>query len=218
MDWPSVARPQAAVASDAASIGVARTEPDGWLVNAIEYESQRGVKHPYGLRAFPRGRAEMKEKTIVLAEDDAGQEKLFRHALMQSDFPCRLEVVHDGVELIEFLFCTGQYKGRAPQEVPDLILLDLKMPRMDGLQVLQVLRRVRGDGQPRFPPIVVLTCSDDEQDITDAYRWGAQSYIRKPVSFPELVHAVRETTQYWLSLNRPVPPGRHGLHFAHETV
>ena len=160
----------------------------------------------------------MKEKTIVLAEDDAGQEKLFRHALMQSDLPCHLEVVHDGVELIEFLFCTGQYKGRSPQEVPDLILLDLKMPRMDGLQVLQVLRRVRGDGQPRFPPIVVLTCSDDEQDITDAYRWGAQSYIRKPVSFPELVHAVRETTQYWLSLNQPVPPGRHGLHFAHEGV
>jgi len=95
--------------------------------------------------------------------------------------------------------------------MPDLILLDLKMPRMDGLQVLQVLRRVR-DEQMRIPPVVVLTCSDHEQDILDAYRWGARSYIRKPVSFPEFVEAVRETAQYWLGLNRPPPPGRYGMH------
>lgn len=158
----------------------------------------------------------MGEKTILLAEDDAGQEKLFRHALAQSQFPCRLQVVHDGVEMIEFLFSTGQYKGRDPHEMPDLILLDLKMPRMDGLQVLQVLRRVRGEGRNRFPPIVVLTCSDDDQDVTDAYRWGAQSYIRKPVSFPDLVAAVRETTQYWLGLNKPAPPNRLGMHYVYE--
>jgi two-component system, response regulator len=158
----------------------------------------------------------MTEKTILLAEDDAGQERLFRHALAQSEVPCRLEVVHDGVELIEFLFSTGQFKGRPPRDLPDLILLDLKMPRMDGLQVLQVLRRVRGESQPRMPPIVVLTCSDDEQDISDAYRLGAQSYIRKPVSFPDLAQAVRETARYWLGLNQPLPPGRPGMHYAHE--
>jgi two-component system, response regulator len=158
----------------------------------------------------------MTEKMILLAEDDAGQEKLFRHALAQSQFPCRLQVVHDGVEMIEYLFSTGQYKSRDSQEAPDLILLDLKMPRMDGLQVLQVLRRVRGEGRSRFPPIVVLTCSDDDQDVADAYRWGAQSYIRKPVSFPDLVAAVRETTQYWLGLNKAAPPNRLGMHYVYE--
>jgi two-component system response regulator len=158
----------------------------------------------------------MGEKTILLAEDDRGQEKLFRHALAQSDFACRLEVVHDGAELIDFLFATGQYKDRDQREMPDLILLDLKMPRMDGLQVLQVLRRVRGEGQFRFPPIVVLTCSESDQDVVDAYRWGAQSYIRKPGSLPEFAHAVRETTQYWLGLNRPAPLGRLPPPYVHE--
>jgi len=157
-----------------------------------------------------------REKMILLAEDDPGQEKLFRHALAQCEIPCRLEVVHDGVELIEYLFSTGQFKGRPSDEMPDLVLLDLKMPRMDGLQVLQVLRRVRGDNQPRFPPVVVLTCSENDQDITDAYRWGAQSYIRKPVSFPELVRAVRETTHYWLGLNQPLPPSKLGVRAAAE--
>ncbi len=158
----------------------------------------------------------MSEKTILLAEDDAAQVLLFRHALAQNDFPYELDVVRDGVELIDYLFFTGEYRGRQPQKMPDLILLDLKMPRMDGLQVLQVLRRVRSDGQVRFPPIVVLTCSDDDQDISDAYRWGAQSYIRKPSSFQELVKAVRETVQYWLGLNRPVPPVHLSSQFAHE--
>jgi two-component system response regulator len=157
----------------------------------------------------------MGQKTILLAEDNRGQEKLFRHALAQSDFECRLEVVHDGVELIDFLFATGPYKDRDQREMPDLILLDLKMPRMDGLQVLQVLRRVRGEGQLRFPPVVVLTCSESDQDIVDAYRWGAQSYIRKPGSFAEFAHAVRETMQYWLALNRPAPPARIPTPYVH---
>lgn len=158
----------------------------------------------------------MNEKTVLLAEDDPAQITLFRHALTQTEFPCALDVVRDGVEVIDYLFFTGDYKGREPRAMPDLILLDLKMPRMDGLQVLQVLRRVRSDGQLRFPPIVVLTCSDDEQDIANAYRLGAQSYIRKPGSFVELVKAVRETVQYWLVLNRPMPPARLGAQFAHE--
>ncbi len=151
------------------------------------------------------------EKLILLAEDDAAQQKLFRHALQQSGVECRLEVVQDGVELIDFLFGTGQYKGRDPRVLPDLILLDLKMPRMDGLQVLQVLRRVR-DEQFHLPPVVVLTCSDHEQDIVDAYHWGARSYIRTPVSFPEFVEAVRETAQSWLGLNRPPPRWHYGMH------
>ena len=157
----------------------------------------------------------MKGKLILLAEDDAAQQKLFCHALQQSGVECRLEIVEDGVELIDYLFGTGQYKGRDPRVLPDLILLDLKMPRMDGLQVLQVLRRVR-DEQFHLPPVVVLTCSDHEQDIVDAYHWGARSYIRKPVSFPEFVEAVRETAQYWLGLNRPPPRWRYGMHLTSQ--
>jgi two-component system response regulator len=157
----------------------------------------------------------MNEKLILLAEDDAAQQKLFRHALQQSGVECHLEIVQDGVELIDYLFGTGQFKGRDSNSTPDLILLDLKMPRMDGLQVLQVLRRVR-DEQMRLPPVVVLTCSDHEQDILDAYRWGARSYIRKPVSFPEFVEAVRETAQYWLGLNRPPPRWRYGMHLTSQ--
>jgi len=150
--------------------------------------------------------AECDLKSILLAEDDRTQERLFREALVRADFPCRLEVVRDGVEMIDYLFGTGDHKGRDTRVMPDLILLDLKMPRMDGIQVLKVLRRVRGENQPRLPPIVVLTCSDHDDDIAAAYQWGAQSYIRKPDRFDDLVAAVRETMRYWLNLNQPLPP------------
>jgi two-component system response regulator len=102
--------------------------------------------------------------------------------------------------------------------MPDLILLDLKMPKMDGLQVLQVLRRVRSEDRVRFPPIVVLTSSDLDEDIAEAYRWGAQSYIRKPLDFNEFAEAVREALGYWLGLNQPPPPLRVGLRYVHEEV
>jgi two-component system, response regulator len=147
----------------------------------------------------------MAEKKILLAEDDPGHEAMFRHALNRSGITCRLDVVHDGTEVIDYLFCLGRFKESKSEPMPDLLLLDLKMPKMDGLQVLQVLRRVRGEDGVRFPPIVVLTSSDLDDDIADAYRWGAQSYIRKPLDFEEFALAVRETLHYWLGLNRPVP-------------
>ncbi len=158
----------------------------------------------------------MPEKTILLAEDDPSHVALFRRATADSGVACRVDVVSDGVEAIDYLFFTGEYKHRNPRQMPDLILLDLKMPRMDGLQVLQVLRRVRGEDHTRFPPVVVLTSSDLDHDITDAYRWGAQSYIRKPLGYPDFAAAVRETLQYWLGLNQPVPVHRIGTSFVHE--
>jgi len=158
----------------------------------------------------------MREKTVLLAEDDPGHVALFRRATGDSGVSCRLEVVEDGVELIDYLFATGNYKGRDLQDMPDLILLDLKMPKMDGLQVLQVLRRVRGEDRTRFPPVVVLTSSDLDQDVAEAYRRGAQSYIRKPVDYADFAAAVRETLQYWLGLNRPVPRQRAVPNFVHE--
>ncbi|MEA1951844.1 MAG: response regulator, partial [Planctomycetota bacterium] len=99
--------------------------------------------------------------------------------------------------------------------MPTLILLDLKMPRMDGLQVLQVLRRVRGNDQVRFAPVVVLTSSENDQNISEAYRRGAQSYICKPLSYPEFTNTVKETLQYWLGLNRSAPKEHIGTYAVH---
>lgn len=157
----------------------------------------------------------MAEKLILLAEDDPGHEELFRRAVAQSGVDCRMDVVRDGVEAIDYLFCTGSYSDRDAAEMPHLILLDLKMPKMNGIQVLQVLYRVRGDDRSRFPPVVVLTSSKLDEDISDAYRYGAQSYICKPLGHGDFAKAVRDTLQYWLGLNRPVPAHRY-LHYVHE--
>jgi CheY-like chemotaxis protein len=158
----------------------------------------------------------MCEKTVLLAEDDSSHIALLRRAVAESGVPCRLDVVHDGAEVIDYLFATGGFSGRNPQEMPDLILLDLKMPKMDGLQVLQILRRVRGDDRTRFPPVVVLTSSDLDHDVADAYRWGAQSYICKPSRYADFSQAVRDALHYWLGLNRPVPKSRAGTRYMHE--
>jgi two-component system, response regulator len=147
----------------------------------------------------------MSDKTVLLAEDDPAHQALFKRAVRGSRVPCRLKVVSDGVEAIEYLFATGEYKDRNADKLPDLILLDLRMPRMDGLQVLQVLCRTRGEKNQRFPPVVVLTSSENDQDVLRAYQYGAQSYICKPLDFPEFSRAVCETVEYWLGLNRPVP-------------
>jgi two-component system response regulator len=157
------------------------------------------------------------ERLVLLAEDDLGHAALFRKALARTEISCRLEIVEDGAEAINWLFGTGKHADRSPQEMPDLIFLDLKMPRMGGLEVLKVLRRVRGQDHLRYPPVIVLTCSDDDADIEEAYRWGAQSYISKPLSLPEYTEAVSQAVHYWLGLNRPVPKHRAGApQYVHE--
>ena len=143
----------------------------------------------------------MAEKTILLAEDDPAHVSLIQRALARAETKCRLDVVRDGTEVIDYLFSAGAYADRDPTDMPALLLLDLKMPKMDGLQVLQVLRRVRGDDHPRLPPVVILTSSTDEIDVVDAYRLGAYSFIHKPSGFPELVEALRQVAAYWLRLN-----------------
>ena len=122
-------------------------------------------------------------------------------------------MVHDGVEVIDYLFATGIHARGDPQCMPRLLLLDLKMPRMNGLQVLQVLRRVRLNEWTKLPPVVALTSSNEEHDINEAYRWGASSYICKPVGFEQFSQAVGEVAHYWLSLNEP-PRGRGRPEFA----
>ncbi len=160
----------------------------------------------------------VQEKVILLAEDDPQHVALFKVAVRKSGMACRVDVVCDGAEAIDYLFGVGQYKDRDTREMPNLILLDLKMPKIDGIQVLQILRRVRSDDSLRFPPVVVLTSSDLDDDITEAYRLGAQSYIRKPLSYEEFTSAVRETLQYWLGLNRAAPAHRHSSYHMHERL
>lgn len=150
----------------------------------------------------------MYDKPIVLlAEDDPNDEDLVRLALSESRLDCELDVVHDGAELIDYLFAAGPYVGRDVHRLPRLLLLDLKMPRMNGLQVLQVLRRVHLDNATPLPPIVALTSSREEHDVSEAYHWGVQSYIAKPVNFEQFARTVRQVATYWLTLNEP-PRGR----------
>jgi two-component system response regulator len=152
----------------------------------------------------------MADKTILLAEDDPAHAALIREAIQQADSSCIIDVVNNGVEAIDYLFATGSRADRDASQMPDLILLDLRMPKMDGLQVLQVLQRVRfNDNRTRLPPVVVFTCSKHEMDIVEAYRLGARSYVRKPMGFSKLVEAVQQIVGYWLRLNESPPMRRH---------
>jgi two-component system response regulator len=133
-------------------------------------------------------------KTILLVEDNADDEQLTLRAMRQSDVPNIIRVARDGAEAIDALFGPGN-GGR----LPDLVLLDLKLPKVSGLEVLQ---RIRTEESTKTLPIVVLTSSDEERDIVESYNLGANSYIRKPVDFDEFIDAVRQLGLYWLSMNR----------------
>ena len=145
--------------------------------------------------------------TILLVEDNPDDEELTRVAFEESKLANQLVVARDGVEALDYLFGTGTYVGRDPRDLPQVVLLDLKLPRVDGLEVL---RRLRADDRTRFLPVVVLTSSDEEQDLFDSYGLGANSYVRKPVDFAQFVDSVRQLGLYWLVLNRPAPhvPGK----------
>jgi len=148
----------------------------------------------------------MKSKCVLLVEDNRDDRELIRLAVKKANLPCKVESVLDGAEITDYLFGTGIYHERDLRMMPDLILLDLHMPKLNGCQVLQVLKRARGTSG--LPPVVVLTASDSEQDVTDAYHWGANSYIRKAVDFTQFVESVRQVLLYWLELNVPPPVGQ----------
>jgi two-component system response regulator len=133
-------------------------------------------------------------KTILLVEDNADDEQLTLRAMRQSEVPNIIRVARDGAEAIDHIF--GDSAG---SNLPDLVLLDLKLPKLSGLEVL---KKIRGDSRTRGLPIVVLTSSDEEKDIVESYNLGANSYIRKPVDFDEFIDAVRQLGVYWLSMNR----------------
>jgi two-component system response regulator len=139
---------------------------------------------------------------ILLVEDNPDDEMLTLRALRKSNIANEVIVAHDGAEALDYLFGTGAYVGRDMQKIPAVVLLDLKLPKLDGLDVL---RRLRMDDRTAVLPVVVLTSSDEEQDIVQSYRLGANSYIRKPVDFNQFVEAVQQLGLYWLLLNK-LPP------------
>lgn len=143
------------------------------------------------------------ERPILLVEDNPDDEALTLRAFAKNEIPNRVEVARDGVEALDYLFGTGSHEGRDISVMPAVVLLDLKLPRIDGLEVL---RRIRADERTALLPVVVLTTSKEQQDIHEAYRLGANSYIRKPVDFERFIQAVGQLGVYWLSLNEPSDP------------
>lgn len=147
----------------------------------------------------------MTDKMILLVEDNRDDEALTLRALRKNRITNEVVVVRDGAEALEYVFGTGRYEGRDTTAMPDLILLDLKLPKVDGLEVL---RRLRADQGTRSLPVVILTSSTEEQDVLKGYGLGANSYIRKPVDFGELMEAARQLGVYWLLLNQGPPKQR----------
>jgi two-component system response regulator len=141
--------------------------------------------------------------TILLVEDNPDDEALTLRALRRNNILNEVVVARDGAEALDYLFGEGRHDGRDTREQPCLILLDLKLPKIDGLEVL---KRMRSDTRTQLQPVTVLTTSNEESDIVSSYRLGANSYIRKPVDFTQFMEAVRQLGLYWLALN--VPPSR----------
>lgn len=139
-----------------------------------------------------------KKKMILLVEDNPDDEALALRALKKSNLANEIAVARDGVEALDFLFCEGQHADRSPCDLPVVVLLDLKLPKVDGLEVL---KRIKSDERTRRLPVVILTSSSEERDIIDSYDFGANSYIRKPVDFNQFTEAVAQLGLYWLVLN-----------------
>lgn len=140
----------------------------------------------------------MKNKVILLVEDNPDDMQLTLRALKKSKIANNIVVARDGVEALDYLFATGKYASRDMTIQPQLVLLDLKMPRLDGLEVLH---RLRSDERTRLLPVVVLTTSSEDRDRVESYKLGANSYIRKPVDFAQFIDAVQQLELYWLILN-----------------
>jgi two-component system response regulator len=146
------------------------------------------------------------QKSLLLVEDNPDDELLTMRAFKKNNIPNPIAVARDGVEALDYLFCTGAYADREPPTPPAVIFLDLKLPKIDGLEVL---KRLRADPRTRLTPVVILTSSVEERDLHQGYALGGNSYIRKPVDFDQFVEAIAQLGLYWLRLNE-LPRALHG--------
>lgn len=146
----------------------------------------------------------MNEKPILLVEDNPDDEELTLLAFRQNNISNKIDVARDGVEAIEYFFGPEGCAARGAAHLPSIVLLDLKLPKVDGFEVL---RRIRGDEHTRHLPVVILTSSKEEQDLIDGYNLGCNSYVRKPVNFTDFIEAARQLGMYWLLLNQ-IPGAR----------
>lgn len=145
----------------------------------------------------------MTDKVILLVEDSQRDEELALRALSKNNITNTVVVARDGVEALDYLFATGAFAARRATDLPTVVLLDIKLPKLDGLEVL---RRIRGDDRTRLLPVVLLTSSKEDKDRLEGYASGANSFVRKPIEFSEFAEAVRQLGLYWLILNEPPPP------------
>jgi len=143
-----------------------------------------------------------RERTILLVEDNPDDVELTKRAFAKSNIANEMIVARDGEEALDYLFGTGTYTGRDNMMMPQVVLLDLKLPKIDGLGVL---RRMRADERTKRVPVVILTTSTEEKDVVTSYDLGANSYVRKPVDFSQFADAARQLGLYWLLLNEPPP-------------
>ena len=144
----------------------------------------------------------MTSKSILLVEDNEDDIQLTLRAFKKGNIVNNVVVVRDGEEALEYLLCIGKYKDRDPEDAPAVVLLDLKLPKLNGIEVL---KQIRGNPKIRMIPVVILTSSREERDLTEGYRSGCNSYIRKPVDFDRFVEAVKQLGMYWLLLNEAPP-------------
>lgn len=136
--------------------------------------------------------------TILVVEDNPDDVELLLRALRKNKIANHIAITRDGAEALDYLFAAGEYADRDASETPRIILLDLKLPKLNGLQVLE---RIRADKRTELTPVIILTSSKEEQDLISGYKYGANSYVRKPVDFNEFVDAVRHIGLYWLLIN-----------------
>ena len=145
----------------------------------------------------------MRNRNILLVEDNPDDIELALRGLRKGNIVNRVDVVRDGAEALDFLFCRGEYAERDTDDLPAVVLLDLKLPKVGGLEVLE---QIRANERTKLLPVVILTTSKEESDMIRGYSLGANSYIRKPVAFDNFVEAVKQLKLYWLVVNEQPPP------------